>query len=322
MLIDDVTIKVTAGHGGSGVIAFAKNRFEKGPTGGDGGNGGDIYFEGVSDLGALTQFRFKKKIRAEDGTEGGTNQRKGADSPPLFLKVPVGTVIRKVGIEPAEEITKVGEKILIAKGGKGGWGNYNYRSSINTTPRKFKPGLPGEEFTVRLEMKLIADVGLIGLPSAGKSSLLNSLTDAKSKVGSYPFTTLEPYLGDYYGLIIADIPGLIAGASSGKGLGTKFLRHIERTKVLFHLVSAESDTPKKDYETIRGELKAHNPNLLAKDEYLLLSKTDLVDSEAIARKIKTLKELNPNVLPISVIDDKSLETVKTLLNKIYKEKTE
>ena len=246
MLIDDVTIRVRAGNGGRGAVAFDKNKMALGPAGGSGGNGGRIYFEGVSDLGALNQFRYKKELTAENG-EGGKGQfNDGPDGKNLILKVPVGTVIHNLTTETNQEIIKIGEKIIAAKGGLGGKGNFLFRSPRNTSPRRFQPGLPGEEAALRLELKLIADVGLVGFPNVGKSSLLNELTKAKAKVANYPFTTLEPNLGVYYELILADIPGLIEGASSGKGLGIKFLRHIERTRILFHLISAESTNPKND----------------------------------------------------------------------------
>ena len=241
------------------------------------------------------------------------------------------------------EIIRIGEKILIAKGGIGGKGNFHFRSSTNTTPKQFQTGLPGENFTLRLELKLIADVGLIGLPNAGKSSLLNELTKAKARVANYPFTTLEPNLGTYYELILADIPGLIEGASDGKGLGVKFLRHIERTKILFHLISAESENPMKDYKTIKSELSKYNKKLGKKIEYIFLSKSDLVSppeinpvrsnpakrdadafahrtSNGIKKKISALKKSRKNALPISVYDWESLEKVKEILNKIIKEK--
>ena len=183
------------------------------------------------------------------------------------------------------EVLKIGERILAAKGGLGGKGNFHFRSSTNTSPKQFQEGLSGEYSTVRLELKLIADVGLIGLPNAGKSSLLNELTKAKSKVANYPFTTLEPNLGAYYELIIADVPGLIEGASVGKGLGIKFLRHIERTKILFHLISAESENPAKDYKIIKKELETHNKELAEKTEYVFLSKSDTLPQEEIKRKL-------------------------------------
>ena len=324
MLIDDVTIKVKAGDGGKGAVAFNKNLMSLGPTGGSGGKGGSVYFEGVSDLGALSQFRYKKDVEAAHGADGRGQFRDGQDGKDLVIKVPVGTAIHKIETGETEEILKIGEKILIAKGGLGGKGNFHFRSSRNTTPKQFQPGLPGENFTVKLELKLIADVGLIGLPNAGKSSLLNELTKAKSKVANYPFTTLEPNLGAYYELIIADIPGLIEGASLGKGLGVKFLRHIERTKILFHLISAESENPAKDYEIIRKELETHSAEsgkeLVKKPEYVFLSKSDALPEKDLKKKIAALKKIGKNALPISILDDASMEKVKKVLNKIEAEK--
>ncbi|MBI4120518.1 MAG: GTPase ObgE, partial [Parcubacteria group bacterium] len=262
MLIDDVTIKVSAGSGGRGAVAFNKQAMSLGPTGGSGGTGGSVYFEGISDLGSLQQFRYEKDQRAEDGENGKSKCNDGADGADLVLKIPVGTVITKIGTHEVAELLKIGEKICVAKGGNGGKGNFLFRSSRNTSPRGFQEGLEGEKYVVRLSLKLIADVGLIGLPNAGKSSLLNELTKAKSKVANYAFTTLEPNLGVYYELVLADIPGLIEGASSGKGLGVKFLRHVERTKILFHLISAESKTPVKDYRIIKKELKIYSGELV------------------------------------------------------------
>ena len=320
MLIDDVTIKVSAGNGGRGAVAFNKNMMSLGPTGGSGGKGASVFFEGVPDLNALDQFRNKKDIKAKDGAEGRAQFNDGSDGEDIILKVPVGTVIQKIEMNETAEVLKIGERILVAKGGLGGKGNFHFRSSTNTSPKQFQEGLLGEYSTVRLELKLIADVGLIGLPNAGKSSLLNELTKAKSKVANYPFTTLEPNLGAYYELIIADVPGLIEGASTGKGLGIKFLRHIERTKILFHLISAESENPAKDYKIIKKELETHNKELVEKPEYVFLSKSDAVSPEEIKKKIAALKKISKNVFPISILDNDSLEKVKKILNKIKAEK--
>ncbi len=320
MLIDDVTIKVSAGNGGKGAVAFNKNMMSLGPTGGSGGRGGSVYVEGVSDLGALSQFRFEKEIHAKNGGSGKGQFRDGPDGGDLILKIPVGTVIQKIETSEVEEIVKIGERILVAQGGIGGKGNFLFRSSLHTTPRRFQPGLPGEHFTARLELKLIADVGFIGLPNAEKSSLLNELTKAKSKVANYPFTTLEPNLGAYYDLILADIPGLIEGASLGKGLGIKFLRHIERTKVIFHLISAESEDPVRDYKTIIKELKSYNKKLIEKPEYIFLSKSDMVSKEKIKKEIASLKKIHKNVFPLSIHDWESIEKVEKILSNIQEKK--
>lgn len=315
MLIDEITIKVAAGAGGKGAVAFNKNVQSLGPAGGTGGNGGGIYFEGVSDLNALSQFRYKKNIEASDGGDGRGQFIDGADGADLILKIPVGTVIKKQD-GSTREILKTGERVLVAEGGHGGKGNFHFRSPRLTTPLRFQEGLEGEHFTLKLELKLIADVGFIGLPNAGKSSLLNELTRAKSRVANYPFTTLEPNLGAYYGFILADIPGLIEGANTGKGLGIKFLRHVERTKTLFHLISAESENPVKDYKTIKNELKLFNKELLKKPEYVFLTKSDILPEKELKKKILQIKKLNKNVLAISIHDWESLGKVKKILNKI------
>lgn len=316
MLIDDVTIKIFAGDGGKGKVAFEKSRMAKGPNGGNGGEGGDVYLEGVSNLSSLKQFRYKKEVRAGHGEDGMGKLKDGRKGDDIILSIPVGTIIHNLSNGKKDEITKVGEIILLAKGGKGGKGNNFFKSSRVTTPLHAQHGLPGEGFNIRFELKLIADIGLIGLPNAGKSTLLNELTNASSKVANYSFTTLEPHLGVYYDLILADIPGLIEGASVGKGLGIKFLRHVERTKILFHLISAESENIKKDYETIRKELGKYNSKILEKEEYIFISKSDTVSPTELKKKLKTFK----NSLPISIIDDKSMESVKKILNQIIEEK--
>jgi len=320
MLIDDVAIKISAGNGGDGKVAFQRNKMSLGPTGGTGGAGGSIYFEGVSDLSILQQFRFKKEIEAEDGGIGRPQFVDGKTPDDIILKVPVGTVIHNLDTGEDREIVRIGERTLAAKGGRGGRGNFHFRGPKNTSPKEFERGRNGERFNIRLELKLIADVGFIGLPNVGKSSLLNELTRANVKVANYPFTTLEPNLGVYYDLILADIPGLIEGASKGKGLGIKFLRHVERTKVLFHFISAESETPYEDYKTIREELGRYNKKLLDKEEYLFLSKSDVLDEKGIKERLKQLKKTKKDIIPISIADEKSLEKVKIILNKITGEK--
>ena len=324
MLIDDIKIKITAGNGGKGAVAFDKNKLALGPAGGSGGKGGGIYFEAISDLSALNQFRFKKEIKAENGMDGRGQFCDGHDGQDLTLKVPVGTVIHNLDSKRDVELTKIGERIRIARGGDGGRGNFHFRSAKNTSPKEFEYGLPGQIFDIRLELKLIADIGFVGLPNIGKSSLLNELTNAKSKVANYQFTTLEPNLGVYYDLILADIPGLIEGASSGKGLGIKFLRHVERTKILFHFISAESKSPITDYKTIRKELGKYNKELLEKPEYIILSKTDVLKPKEIKAKITVLatklKVLKTRISPVSIYDFDSIEKVKKLLNKIAKKK--
>lgn len=313
MLIDDVKIKLFAGHGGKGDVSFSSAKNVKGPTGGNGGNGGSIYFEGVADISALQQFRYKKEIYAKNGGYGRPRLKDGENAQYLILKVPLGTVVHNTENNTSYEILEAGKKFLAVKGGIGGKGNFLFRSSRNTTPMQSQPGLPGENAELRLELKFIADVGFIGLPNVGKSSLLNELTNTKSKVANYHFTTLEPNLGMYYNLILADIPGLIEGASKGKGLGIKFLRHIERTKVLFHFIATDSENPVEDYKTVRKELGKYNKKLLEKQEYLFISKTDLADEKKLKKISNDLKKLNPSVTLISIYDDSSLEAVKKIL---------
>lgn len=320
MFIDEVIIKASAGNGGKGAVAFNKNLMSLGPAGGSGGKGASIHAEGVSDLSALSQFRFEKDVKAEDGGDGRPQFRDGTDGKDRILKIPVGTVIHDLTRGITQNMLKVGERIMIAHGGKGGKGNFHFRSSLNTSPRQFEEGRPGEQFNVRLELKLIADVGLIGLPNAGKSSLLNELTKAKSKVANYPFTTLEPNLGVHYDLIIADIPGLIEGASHGKGLGIKFLRHVERTRILFHLVSCESKSPVRDYRTVRSELKKYSRELAKKPEHVFLSKSDTATPAELTKKITALKKIAKNVLALSIHDWDSMEKVKKILARIEEEK--
>ena len=320
MLIDDITIKVSAGNGGKGAVAFNSTMMSLGPTGADGGTGGSVYAEGISDLGALGNFRYKKEFHAQSGEDGRGQFRDGRLGEDLVLKVPVGTVVYNLSSGTREEISKIGERVSIAQGGHGGKGNFKFRSPRDTSPRRFQFGLPGESFDIRMELKLIADVGFVGLPNVGKSSLLNILTNAKSKVGNYAFTTLEPNLGTYYELILADIPGLIEGSSGGKGLGIKFLRHIERTGILFHFISAESPAPQKDYKIIRKELGKYNKELLDKPEYLFLSKCDLVTPVELKEKLAALKKVNPDVLAISIHDAESIKKVERVLNKIKAKK--
>ncbi len=320
MIIDDVKINVCAGNGGKGLATFSRTKMTQGPTGGNGGDGGNVFLEGVSDIGALRQFRSRKVFSAENGENGKSQLNDGADAKALILLVPVGTVCHNLTTKKDVEIVKIGQRKLIAKGGKGGRGNYLFRSAINTSPRKFEEGKTGESFDLHLELKMIADVGFIGLPNVGKSSLLNELTSANSKVANYPFTTLEPNLGAYYDLILADIPGLIEGASAGKGLGIKFLKHIERTKVLFHLISADSENALHDYESIRKELEAHSKFLLDKKEYIFISKIDLVTPEIIKKIKKEFQGTGKEIIEFSILDSASIENIKKILNKIAEEK--
>jgi GTP-binding protein len=312
MLIDEARITIKAGNGGDGLVHFYHDRWRPkgGPDGGDGGSGGSVYFEAVSDITRLGQFRHQKEFSAEDGQSGGPNQRTGKNGQDLILYLPVGTLINYDN-GTKQELTSVGQRLLIAKGGKGGIGNYRHRSATNQAPTEFTPGQKTSPKNLFLQLKLIADVGLIGLPNAGKTSLLNELTSAKAKVANYPFTTLEPNLGvTKSNLIIADIPGLIAGASQGKGLGIKFLKHIERTRLLVHCVAADSSDPLLDYQLIRDELAASSLSLSQKPEIIVLTKSDLLDP----KQQKLLQSRLHAKFSITIIDDKSIKALADYLS--------
>lgn len=322
MLIDDLTIRFEAGHGGRGAAAFNKVKKALGPTGADGGRGGSIFLEGVSDVSALQSLAHKKVIKAQNGGSGRGQFIDGKGGEDLIVKVPTGTRFTNLETGFTREISTVGERVLVAGGGTGGRGNFKFRSSTNTSPTEFEEGKAGDINTYRIELRLIADVGLVGLPNAGKSSLLNTLTAAKSRVAAYAFTTLEPHLGAYYELILADIPGLIEGASEGKGLGHKFLKHIERTKTLFHLVSAESDDVVRDYKVVRKELEEYSPELAEKEEYVFLSKCDQVDAATQKKQLAALKKIKVKATPLSILDDQTIEGVKIILNTLKSQKIE
>lgn len=314
MLVDEVTVQFVAGSGGAGAVNFNRTKMSLGPVGGSGGRGASIYLEGVADITVLASLSGRPKIRAKDGAKGRGQLTDGADGQDLIIPVPANTRVVTLETGEVREVLGIGERLLVATGGIGGRGNYLFRSPTRTSPQHAEGGRAGEEVALRLELRLIAQVGLVGLPNAGKSSLLNELTSARSKVGNYPFTTLEPSLGSYYGLIIADIPGLIEGAAEGKGLGVKFLKHIERTKTLFHLVSAESNDVVRDYEIVRGELGQYNPELLEKTEYVFLSHADTASAEELQEKLAQLKKIRVTALLLSVIDESSLMAVKKILN--------
>lgn len=313
MLVDEVRITIKAGDGGNGIVHFFTDRWRPkgGPDGGNGGNGGNVYFVAVSDINKLYQFRHKKKYEAQDGKNGAPNQSSGHGGDDLILEVPVGTVINYDN-GTSVELTTIGQKVLAAKGGRGGIGNHHFRSATNQQPQEATKGFKCSPKNLFLQLKLIADIGLIGLPNAGKTSLLNEITSANAKVANYAFTTLEPNLGvTRSGLIIADIPGLIEGASDGKGLGDKFLKHIERTRTLIHCISCESTDVKADYQTIRQELQNYSSTLFTKPEIVILTKSDLISD------VKTLQKMIKSVnakLAVSIIDDKSISELSKLIS--------
>lgn len=318
MIVDEVTITVKGGDGGRGKVAFGETNMDRRPTGSDGGNGGDVYLEVTTALGDLSRYRFEKNFRGGNGALG-QNHKQGEAGEDIILPVPRGTIVKnKTTGEPPYEMLTLGERILVAKGGIRGRGNRAFSHARGSEPKKFEMGRPGYTAELYLELQLIADIGLVGLPNAGKSSLLNALTGAKSKVGAYKFTTLDPSLGILAGsLVMADIPGIIEGASLGKGLGSKFLRHVKRTKFIVHCISLESDDPIRDYQVIRGELDAFDHELALKPEFILLTKTDLIPAAALKKTITALKKLSKNVSSVSVYDDESLTKLTTELSKFY-----
>ncbi len=324
--IDTATITVKAGDGGDGAVSFRHEKYiaKGGPDGGDGGNGGSIYFEADNNLNTLYNFRFKKLFKADSGERGAKAKKHGKNAEDITIKVPVGTIIRKVldGKDyTVDDLSDDGQRVLIAQGGRGGKGNARFASSTQQTPRYSTNGTKGEQWGLNLELKLLADVGLVGLPNAGKSTFLSIISEAKPAIGNYPFTTLEPNLGIAVHrdqtFVVADIPGLIEGASQGKGLGDQFLRHVERTKVILHLVSldpAEELEPMQQYTVIRAELNQHNEQILAKPTIVILTKPDLADSERIDAVSVKFDQANIEYLVLDLADSKTIEVIlnKTL----------
>jgi len=319
-MIDFARITIKAGDGGDGRVSFRREKFvpKGGPDGGDGGRGGSVYFETDKDLNTLKPFQFQKVFSAQNGEAGGKNKRHGADGSDLIIKVPVGTVVNK-----ELDLVKEGEKVCLAKGGHGGRGNWQFRSPTMTTPRIAEAGSKGEAKQLTLELKLLADVGLIGLPNSGKSTLLSVLTKAKPKIADYPFTTLEPNLGvlrlTRSNLVIADIPGLIEGASRGRGLGIEFLRHIERCKILVHILDGAklliSEVLLKDYQTVRNELASYSTSLIDKPEIVVLNKIDVLNKKQIRTAMTTLKKTKKSVIGISAASHENLEELKKELGR-------
>jgi len=342
--IDEIKIHAEAGRGGDGVVRWRQEKFvpKGGPAGGDGGRGGDFFALAIRDVHALSRYKAKKEFYAERGEDGGKKSLHGKNGEDFFLELPIGSTITNLATDESWQLTEEGQKVMLLKGGYGGFGNEHFKKSTNTTPIECKPGQDGEKGDFQVELELFADIGLVGLPNAGKSSLLNSLTNANAKVADYAFTTLDPNLGDFYGYIIADIPGVIEGASEGKGLGVKFLKHIKRTKMIAHLVSFENLAKgttgmMKTYKEIRKELEAYDKKsglgkegLSSKDEIIVLTKTDVVEDEKIIdKKKKEFEKLlaqtsekggGEKVFVISLYDDKSVKKFGDELAKILKKK--
>ena len=327
--VDYVKINIYSGNGGKGSAHFRREKYitKGGPDGGDGGRGGHIIFVTDKSLWTLYHFKFKKHFKCGHGGDGSGSRSTGADGEDVIIRVPIGTVIKDFKTNNIiHETIEHGEEKIILKGGKGGLGNWNFRSSTNQAPRYAQPGIKGEDKQLVLELKLLADVGLVGFPNVGKSTLLKTLTSAKPKIGNYEFTTLKPNLGiveyrDFKSFVIADIPGIIEGASEGRGLGHFFLRHIERNSVLLFLLSSESDDVVKQYEVLLNELKKYNPELLDKQRLIAISKSDLLDEKQISKIKKNISNKIKNV-PfdfISSVSNIGLIEIKDLMWKVLNE---
>ena len=315
MFVDELTIYAKAGDGGDGVVRWRHEKFKPkaGPAGGNGGNGGDVYVRAVKDLNQLSKYTGNKEFIAQNGHEGMNQSQHGHNGEDYFIDIPVGSRVTDVDRDRHFEVTEIGETVRILKGGNGGLGNEHFKSSVNRAPEESTPGRDGEEGNFLVEVALMVDIGLIGFPNAGKSTLINSLTNAKSRIGDYPFTTLEPHLGDMYGFVIADIPGLIEGASEGKGLGHKFLRHVSRTKMLLHVVPLTDDDPVNSYYTIRKELSQYDKTLEDKEEWIILTKNDLVNKGDFENIKSELEKTQKRVLVTSVDDEESYKNLRDQL---------
>lgn len=318
--LDEIVISAQAGRGGDGVVSWRREKFipKGGPNGGDGGRGGDVYIKAIRSLRVLDQYRSKKEFIADAGEPGASRSLKGASGEDLYIEFPIGSKITNRTTGEVWELTKEGQEIKILEGGAGGYGNEHFKSSTNQTPQEWTPGKEGQAAELHIEVSLIADVGLVGFPNAGKSSLLNALTNATAKVGAYPFTTIDPNLGDLYGYIIADIPGLIEGASGGKGLGFTFLRHITKTKMIVHLVSFEQEDMMGAYKTIRTELETFGQGLSEKEEVILLTKTDVTTPEVVAKKKEEFESLGKKVFVVTLFDDEGTKVFRDELVHILK----
>lgn len=315
MFVDEIEIIAKAGNGGNGVVRWRQEKFKPkgGPAGGDGGNGGNVFVRAVRDINQLAKYTGNKSFAAEDGETGLNDSCAGKNGQDFYIDVPVGSRIIDTERNRSFELTTEGQTEKILKGGSGGLGNEHFKSSINQSPVESTPGRPGEKGTFTIEVMLMVDVGLVGLPNAGKSTLLNTLTNATSRIGAYPFTTLEPHLGAMYGFIIADIPGLIEGAAEGKGLGHRFLRHVTRTKMILHLVSLETEDAISDYYTIRKELASYDKSLEEKEEWIILTKKDLVEQASVDEVAKALAKTGNRVLVIGQDDTESYKNLRDSL---------
>lgn len=315
MFADKVQIEVKAGKGGDGKLSFRHEKFQPrgGPDGGDGGKGGDVIIRVDHNLNTLSHFKTNRSIRAEDGLTGGTNRSKGRSGEDVIIKVPVGTQVI-IDENIVADLTQDGQEYVVAQGGRGGFGNAHFKSSTRQAPRIAEVGEPGEQYDLTLELKLVADIGLVGLPNAGKSTFLSVVSNAKPEIGDYPFTTIIPNLGVMHfedaTMLVADIPGLIEGASAGKGLGDEFLRHIERTSVLFHLIDAGSEDIKGDYETIQRELKNYQVDLTQKPQLIVLTKIESVEEGIWKENKKALeKYASTKIFAISSIAHRGLDNL-------------
>lgn len=321
--VDYVKMQVASGNGGKGSAHLHREKYvpKGGPDGGDGGRGGHIIIRGNQNLWTLLGFRYKRHFKAGHGEHGSKNRSTGADGTDIFLDVPLGTVVRDSDSnEVLFEITEHGEEKIAAEGGKGGRGNWHFKTPTNQTPRYAQPGIPGQEKHLTLELKVLADVGLVGFPNAGKSTLLSVMTSAKPKIADYEFTTLKPNLGivkyrDFRSFVMADIPGIIEGAAEGKGLGHYFLRHIERNSILLFLIPADSTDISQEYEVLLNELRKYNPELLDKNRLVAISKSDMLDDELIGEmKIELDKDLKETpFIFISSVSEMGLDELKDKL---------
>ena len=319
--LDQAKIYVKAGDGGSGSVSFRREKFIEfgGPDGGDGGHGGSIIFASDKNLNTLIDFRYQQHFKAEKGQDGKGKKKTGKSGKDLILKVPIGTqVFEEDNNTLIEDLTKSEQKIIIANGGKGGLGNVRFKSSTNRTPRKKTNGDEGESFWIWLQLKVIADIGIVGMPNSGKSSLLSVLTNARPKIADYPFTTISPNLGvanyNTKEVTLADIPGLIEGAHEGTGLGDKFLRHIERCKNILHLIDVTNDNLLENYSKVRKELFKYSKKLTKKKEIIVFNKIDMISNEEINKKIDFFsKKIKKKIYIISALKHKGLKTIKRVL---------